>query len=111
MRKSIFAILLAVIMLANFSMALAVMAHDAEEATEPTRVVCPICYGTQTTVYCSKSFQYDLLKDPEKCTISSHGNFCWIYNYYDARVTACRDCGYIYNISYNHRHTDEHIAP
>ena len=111
MKKTVLALVMAIVMLTNFSAALSVMAHEAEEVTEPTRVVCPICYGTQTTIYCSKSIHYVPVCDPVKCTIPSHGAICWIYNYYDARVTACRDCGYIFNISTNHRHTDEHITP
>jgi len=94
------AVLLAIIMLANFSMALSVMAHDAEEASAPTRVVCPRCYGTQTTTYCSTGLHYEVI-DSVPCQI--HGNFCWIITYKDARVTACRDYGEVLSY-YLHSH-------
>lgn len=101
MKKALLALLLAIVMITNFSMALAVMAHDAEEVSVPTRVVCPRCYGTQTTTYCSTGLYYEET-NAEQCQI--HGNFCWIITYKDARVTACRDCGEILSY-YIHSHT------
>ena len=110
MKRTILAVLLAIIMLANFSTALAVMAHDAEEVSVPARVVCPFCYGTQTVQFCSKT-PYYVEYSIDVCTVSSHSNFCWVLTYDDTLVTACRDCGYEYSRVGGHSHVNEHMAP
>ena len=110
MKKAVLALVMAIVMLSNFSITFAVMAHDTEKVTESMRVVCPFCYGTQTTQFCSRSPWY-VEYSIEPCTVSTHSNFCWVVTYDDTRVTACRDCGYEYSRVGGHSHVNEHTGP
>ena len=100
MKKALLALLLAIVMITNFSMALAVMAHDAEDENISSRLVCPICYGTQVDYFCSTLEYYEVV-EIQRCSIHPQ---CIVTVYKDAYITACHDCGHQYSVNYNHLH-------
>ena len=101
MKKTVLALLMAFVMLTNFSMILKVMAHDADVSQISTRVVCPICYGTRTYTYCSKLNSYYNIYD---CNMHPG---CQVIEFHDYFVTSCYDCGYVYS-SVDHIHNVDH---
>nr|MBQ4453375.1 hypothetical protein [Clostridia bacterium] len=90
MKKAVFAILVALVVL-TLTATVVVMAHE-ENSSVRSSYSCSLCGGTTVDEFCSDIYGNDAIH--YQCSAHNH---CTKYEYYNTRVVACHDCGQPYS--------------
>jgi hypothetical protein len=104
MKKSIFAVIMAIVMLFSVVTVYAYDNYTEDAAVENSREACPFCGGVMrntviTNLYGTKAETY-------ACT--QHSN-CEVIDFYDKSITVCAECGYLFSWEWHLAHTTHNM--